>query len=413
MIPRADIANTVQPVAAVEAPASIVSVADAKQEAFSRLAQIAIGQQLQGKVLSTYNDGSHLVSIANTVARMVLPAATKTGDSLLLTMISKEPRPTFLLTENGIKKESADTPLSLSVRMMEQDLQSLKSASQGLQTGIGRNLQTLLVYIFTASQGLQTVIGRNAQLTETQADAKTPQQGPGAAPASSQTSLSAAGKLIDALLHTSEKGHLPGTIKPDTPLVDKPTNTVQLARALHDTIALSGTFYEAHVAAWSAGKRPLSELQKEPQAQLTQQAQANSTQDLLKSSTPSHTPLGQIIHLQINALEQQRIVWHGEAWPGQQMEWEIGQDSSETPQEGEQENKAPPGWHSVVRFNFAHLGNVSASIRLTDQQIHIRLHTDNDITAAALRANSSMLLDAMAAAGSPLDSLIVKQDGQT
>lgn len=390
MIPRADIANTVQPVASVEAPTSIVSVADAKQEAFSRLAQIAIGQQLQGKVLSTYNDGTHLVRIANTVARMVLPTATRTGDSLLLTMISKEPRPTFLLTETG-KKESPNTSLIPSSRMKGQNPQSLKSASQGPQT----------------------VVGRNAQLTETRADARTPQQGPGAAPASSQTSLSAAGKLIDTLLHTSEKNHLPGTIKPDTPLIDKPVNTVQLARALHDTITLSGTFYEAHVAAWSAGKRPLSELQKEPQAQLTQQAPANSTKDLLKSSTPSHTPLGQIIYLQINALEQQRIVWHGEAWPGQQMEWEIGQDPSETPQEEEQKNDDPPVWHSVVRLNFAHLGSVSASIRLIGQQIHIHLLTDNDITAAALRANSSTLLNAMAAAGSPLDSLIVKQDGQT
>lgn len=388
MIPRADIATTVQPVAPVVAATSIVSVADAKQEAFSRLAQIAIGQQLQGKVLSSYNDGSFLVRIANTAARMVLPTATKTGDSLLLTMVSKEPRPTFLLTENGIVEEdSAEVSLSVAGRTMEKDLQSLKATQQG-------------------------IVGRNGLLADD--DGHQPPPGPGlAVPESTKTSISTAGKLVDALLHASEESELPKAIKTSAPLVSNPTNTSQLAGALHDSIAYSGTFYESHVTAWAEGRRPLAELQKEPQAQLAQQVQSSSTSDLLNSTDPAHTQLGQIINLQLNALEQQRIVWHGEVWPGQQMEWEIGQDSSETPPQGEQESSATPTWHSLVRFNFEHLGSVSASIRLIGQQIHMYVHTDNDVTATALRANGSMLSTAMAAAGSSLDSLIVKRDGKT
>ncbi|WP_050476044.1 flagellar hook-length control protein FliK [Herbaspirillum rhizosphaerae] len=390
MIPRADLAtNTVQPVANVAATTSIVSVADARQEAFSRLAQIAIGQQLQGKVLSAYNDGSYLVRIANTAARMVLPTATKTGDSLLLTMVSKDPRPTFLLTETS-PEESEETAVSLSVagKMMEKDLVSLKAAQPGLPT----------------------VVGRNDQLTDE--EGKQAAQTPSNVPESTKTSLSVAGKLVDALLHASEESDLPSAIKPNAPLVSNPTNTTQLAGALHDSIALSGTFYESHVAAWADGRRPLAELQKEPQAQLAQQAQSDSISDLLTSSDPAHTQLGQIVNLQLNALEQQRLVWHGEVWPGQHMEWEIGQDSSDTPQQNEQDGGPTPSWHSVVRFNFAHLGSVSASIRLIGQQIHMQVRTDSDVTAAALRANGSMLSDAMAAAGSSLDSLIVKQDGK-
>ncbi|EJL84157.1 Flagellar hook-length control protein FliK [Herbaspirillum sp. CF444] len=392
MIPRADIANTVQPVAAVEAPTSIVSVADAKQEAFSRLAQIAIGQQLQGKVLSTYNDGSYLVRIANTAARMVLPTATKTGDSLLLTMVSKEPRPTFLLTEtsaDNLEEEDAAVSLSVAGKMMEKDLQSLK----------------------TMQPGLPTIVGRNGQLTDE--EGQQAGQTPGTAPESTKTSLSTAGKLVDALLHASEESELPSAIKPNAPLVSKPTDTSRLAGALHDSIALSGTFYEAHVAEWAEGRRPLAELQKEPQAQLARQTQSATTSDLLNSSDPAHTQLGQIINLQLNALEQQRIVWHGEVWPGQQMEWEVGRDTSDTSQQSEQDGAPTPSWHSVVRFNFAHLGSVSASIRLIGQQIHMQVRTDSDVTAAALRANGSMLSDAMAAAGSSLDSLIVKRDAKT
>ena len=134
--------------------------------------------------------------------------------------------------------------------------------------------------------------------------------------------------------------------------------------------------------------------------------------DLLKSTDPLGSELGKIINLQLNTLEQQRVVWHGEAWPGQNMEWEISQDDAEKQQEQSEEERTP-SWHSVVRFNFAHLGSVSASIHLIGQQIHMQVRTDNAMAEAALRTNSNMLSDSMAAAGSTLDSLIVKRDGET
>jgi len=390
MIPRADIALTVQPVAAVDAPTAIVSVADAKQEAFSRLAQIANGQQLQAKVLSTYNDGTYLVRIANTAARMVLPTSTRTGDTLQLTMVGKDPRPTFLLTESsrGEDDESTEVSLSTAGRAMEKDMKSLKAAQQGLTN----------------------VVTRDNQLDEGDAKNAAPNQ---LAPESTKTSLSSAGKLVDALLHASEESDLPSAIKPGSPLVANPTsNTPQLANALRDSVALSGAFYESHVAEWADGKRPMTELLKEPQAQLGQQTQAAGVSSLLNTTDPANTQLGQLINLQLNALEQQRIVWHGEVWPGQQMEWEINRDSPDQQQQNAQEDEFAPSWHSVVRFNFEHLGSVSASIRLIGQQIHMQVRTANDVTAAALRANGSMLSDAMEAAGSSLDSLIVKRDEQ-
>lgn len=390
MIPRADISMTVQPVAAVDAPTAIVSVADAKQEAFSRLAQIANGQQLQAKVLSTYNDGTYLVRIANTAARMVLPTSTRTGDTLQLTMVGKDPRPTFLLTESsrGEAEDGDSTEVSLSTvgRAMEKDMKSLKAAQQGLTN----------------------IVTRDNQLEEGDAKNAAPSQ---LAPESTKTSLSSAGKLVDALLHASEESDLPSAIKPGSPLVANPNNTPQLAGALRDSVALSGAFYESHVAEWADGKRPMTELLKEPQAQLSQQTQSGVS-SLLNTTDPANTQLGQLINLQLNALEQQRIVWHGEVWPGQQMEWEINRDSPDQQQQNTLEDEHAPSWHSVVRFNFEHLGSVSASIRLIGQQIHMQVRTDNDVTAAALRANGSMLADSMEAAGSSLDSLIVKRDEQ-
>ncbi|MBB3211009.1 hypothetical protein FHW67_000244 [Herbaspirillum sp. Sphag1AN] len=390
MIPRADITNAVQPIASVDAPAAIVAVADAKQEAFSRLVQIAIGQQLQGKVLSTYNDGSYLVRIANTAARMVLPTATRAGDSLLLTMVSKDPRPTFLLTETiPGEEESSSVSLSAAGRKMEKELQTSTTGAERSAT---------------------TVDGRNTLVPET--DDKTPQTAPQSRQESAPATLSSAGKLIDAILHTADPNQASKAIESSTPLVNTPVNASQLASALHDTISFSGTFYESHVAAWAEGKRPLDLLLKEPQADLGRQAPI-STADLLSSADQSHKQLAEIINIQLNTLEQHRILWHGEVWPGQQMEWEISQEPPDSQSRADQEDSATAAWHSVVKFELAHLGTVSASIRLVDKQIHMQVRTDNDNSARLLRRHGNQLADSMAAAGTSLDSLIVKHDGES
>lgn len=394
MLPRADIASAVQPVNPVEAATAVVSVADTRQEAFSRLAQIAIGQQMSGRILSNFNDGTFLVRIANTAARMVLPNSAQVGDTLTLTLVSKDPRPTFSVNEGSIRpdEESASVALSSAGRAMQKDLKSLQFVTRD-ESGAGQ-------------------IAQNEDIADAQA--KGARQGQSGPPASSTTTLSNAGRLIDTLLHASQQGDVTDHINAATPLLPKAGVPVdQMASALKDAIAHSGVFYESHVAAWAAGQHPADELMKEPQAQVA--ARQGGNINLLSDSDPAQNQLGQIINLQLNALEQQRVVWHGEVWPGQKMEWEINQEhGQDSPKQGATDDENAPTWHSVERFNFAHLGSVSASIRLIGQQIHVQVKADNDAATAALRGNTGLFANAMAAAGTSLDSLIVKQaDGET
>ena len=51
MLPRADL-TSIRPVAAIDAPRAVVTVADARQDALARLTQIALGQQVRATVLS-------------------------------------------------------------------------------------------------------------------------------------------------------------------------------------------------------------------------------------------------------------------------------------------------------------------------------------------------------------------------
>jgi flagellar hook-length control protein FliK len=127
--------------------------------------------------------------------------------------------------------------------------------------------------------------------------------------------------------------------------------------------------------------------------------------------TPSLTQnAAQTINLQLNTLEQNRITWQGELWPGQHFEWEVSDESSRGAQTGGNENQA--AWQSVVKFELPHLGKISATINLAGGHVQMRVNTASAGAASVLTVHGSELADALNEAGSPMDSLIIKQDEQ-
>jgi hypothetical protein len=368
MLPRADL-NSTRPLASVEAPAPVASSTDARQEVFHQLTQIAIGRQLQADVISMFDDGTFLVKVADTTARMALPVGTRVGDSLSMTFVAKEPRPTFLLT---------------------------------------------------------------------------PQEG------STTSSLSPAARLIDHLLQTADHEGAPTAVEAKTPLLPSPAamDAKQVAAALHDNVEFSGLFYESHVQEWVGGGRSMNDLQREPQAKMAPMQEPGTGHELARLST-SMRDLGEgvhalmdlirdtqqqpgklmtvdadvitrsqaalpqldpdsarIINLQLQTLEQQQVRWQGELWPGRPLEWEVSEDK----QNNNGKDAKPSSWTSVVRFRLPTLGEISATLRLSGDRVQVQVNTPSGDVAASLRAHTDRLVDALAAAGSPLDSLLVKND---
>jgi hypothetical protein len=369
-LPRADIAGT-RPTATVEPTTPVAPGGSARQNTFARLSQIMLGRELQAEVLSRFDDGTFLVRVADTPARMALPDGTKVGDNLSMTMLAHEPRPTFLL--------NAD-------------------------------------------------------------------------PGSAKATLSSTGRLIDTILQLAQRGGTETAVTAKEPLL--PSSMVmaadgaapQIAEALHDTLAYSGLFYESHLHEWVNGSRPSAELMREPQAQNSAESAQRmpSSSELPASSSSLEARLAealktaqsiftnpavtdadamlpltgrsdettldsmQLLPLQLHALEQRQVIWHGELFPGLPMEWSVGDDTpSREGTAGEQQQ-----WQSAVRFELPALGAVSAAIVLTGDRVQIQVRTASEGTAVALRSHSQELADALAAAGSPLESLLIKQDEQ-
>ncbi|HEV7816917.1 MAG TPA: flagellar hook-length control protein FliK, partial [Janthinobacterium sp.] len=237
-------------------------------------------------------------------------------------------------------------------------------------------------------------------------------------PSAPAPALSDAARAIATVLTQAEsRPGAPQALSGKTPLLDPArADTAQLAQTLQDTVVSSGLFYESHVAEWAQGKRALPDLQREPQMQKAMDNGDAASAARAAPAAATDLASAQLINLQLHTQEQSRVVWQGEAWPGQKMEWDIGRGGPEQGPGGKrggagsQEHTA---WRSGVRFQFPTLGEVSASVVLIGGQVHIQMQAAAPDTAAALRAHAAALGASLDAAGSPLSSFSVGQPETT
>ena len=345
---RADIEG-VRAIARLDAALPVARIGEAREEMSARLAQLAIGTRLQGTVQAQLSDGSFVVKLPDAAIRTNLPSGNKVGDALQLTLVATAPRPTFTL--------------------------------------------------------------------DTEA---------GAAP----TTLSPTARLIDTLLQRTDATSLIGK----TAVVDSPAATpAQLAVSLQKTLSESGLFYESHLQQWNAGERPLAALLREPQNQTTglvPSATVNAADSALSAvaaglaaaapaaANPNqpiaalHPDTAQLVNLQLNTLDQPRIHWQGEVWPGQRMEWEVSDESNQRNQRAAPSDPAARSWQSVVRFDLPTLGRIAATITLTGGHVQVQVRAADAHSAQTLRQHGGSLASALEAAGSALDQLTIRQDAQ-
>jgi hypothetical protein len=378
MLPRADL-NTTRPPASLEAATTVVSSTDSRLEIFRRLNQIAVGRELQATVDAMLDDGTFLVKVADTTARMALPVGTKVGDTLSMVFVAKDPRPTFLLTQ-----QQGSTPASLSTIARLVDHLRQAAEQDGSPSAVSTKIPLVLSPTALEPKQVATAL---------------------------QNALSASGLFYESHLHewisgsrsTAElaqepQARLSGSITQDTSVRTQDVANADLAR-------LAANFREV-----GEGAQKLVALIREAQVQPANSAAIDA--DLIapaQAALPSVEPeAARMINLQLNALEHQMVRWQGQLWPGMPLEWEIQEDNPDgSNRQGEAQQSA---WTSTVRFELPNLGGVSATIHLLGSRVHVQVSTQTEDAASTVRAFGGLLADALEAAGAPLDSLSVKQN---
>lgn len=335
---------------------------DAAQQAAQQTGKLEPGQELQGTVQSKVSEGVFKVQIAGQLLQMRLPGNIQSGDTIRLQVISLQPKITFSMV-------ASTNPLS------------------------------------TPEQ-----IGSAARLLSNLADL--PMERP----------------IVQQLGN-----------KAVWPNAGQTPETKLLAGALREALGKSGLFYESHQAQWIRGERSTTQLLEEPQNLLTnrnmlpssanqpasQQASlalANTQADMLSNKLPSAQTTPQIgrgaeetllpvarellplVQQQLHTLEHHHMVWMGQVWPGQQMQWEIqGEPERHARQQDERQ------WSTEMELSLPRLGDVHARMLLVEGGLRLTLHAADTSTVDLFDRALPDLANSLADAGIRLTAATVEK----
>ncbi len=185
------------------------------------------------------------------------------------------------------------------------------------------------------------------------------------------------------------------------PASAKSASPQELGVRVQQALEASGAFYEAHQERWLRGELPLDALRREPQARLPAEtanvlALARNHHDVAPSGErgaataseltgsvarnegTSSAPRLQVPPALLPALEQQlhflasgELIWRGEAWPGQQMQWRLAHE-----QGGGHEAERARAWQTTLRLSLPQLGQVEAQLQIVAGQLSLRLKSE-------------------------------------
>jgi hypothetical protein len=136
---------------------------------------------------------------------------------------------------------------------------------------------------------------------------------------------------------------------------------------------------------------------------------ANSQQAMTSTAQPMPNELRPIVQQQLDAVATQRLLWHGEAWPNQPLEWEIIREDESNAATAEE---IPASWRTSLRLDTPRLGHIEASLHLTGDGITMRIAAGDDASAADLRQALPELAASLEAAGIKLLSAQVRHGGE-
>lgn len=316
------------------------------------------GQQLKGEVMATLGGGRFMLQVAGQSIEFSMPKGTARGDRVNLFFISNDPVPTFLLARSG---GAGDARVSETGRWLSGFL-GATAEQQPAQETLGI---------------LRTLLG-----------------GP-------------------------------------------PIDSTQVGRQLQQGLRESGLFYESHLARWFSGDYSLDDLLREPQGSLSHlkqpalmpQATGLQAEDIARAtmktgslevmeemvrragtSQPQEGVADQrtlaVVHEQLSSLQSGQVLYRGDLFPGQRMEWSVHERETRRNKEGGQERS----WDTTLNITLPKLGAVSARLKLDGNRVSVDIRAGEDATAGVLDAGRPRLVEQLQAAGLAPGDIGVQHD---
>ncbi len=201
--------------------------------------------------------------------------------------------------------------------------------------------------------------------------------------------------LIDLYLnHISETG----VVHVDLPVNLLPAHPKAVAEKLQASIALSGLFYESHLADFTLGKRSIELIRQEPQNQ--------------EGFDTTH-----IVASQLDVHEQHIVRWSGQVWSGQAMDLAIGRDQylpkkSRTKGDSEGQPSEQNTYTTTLVLELPNIGRVAVTMSIGDEQMSILIDTVSQDSEQLLKSNTHDLSIALKGCGLELNRMQVQVNEQ-
>ncbi|HIJ87796.1 MAG TPA: flagellar hook-length control protein FliK [Desulfuromonadales bacterium] len=302
------------------------------------------GQQLKGEVLAALGGGRFSVLVGKQVMEFLMPKGVRSGDLINLFFISDEPQQTFLMARFGRTGESK---------------------------------------VSDVSRWLSGFLGEAAGQVSTQATM--------------------------GMLRT---------------LLSGPTTDAQLlGRMLQQGLRESGLFYEAHLARWFGGSYSLEDILKEPQGRLSPRLAQPGTEPgtaaeaLVRSAsrpgstemmaaikkagdTMGHDGIADLrslpmVNEQLTALQNGQLLFRGDLFPGQRLEWTVAEKGAGRNKSGGRERS----WLTSVTITLPNLGPVTALLTLDGSAVAVAITAENDASVAIMETGRARLIEQLEGAG--------------
>jgi hypothetical protein len=313
------------------------------------------GQQLKGEVLESRGGNNFTVKVGGQVLEFSLPKGVQKGDTINLFFITGEPRQTFLMARFG---RPGDASVSAT----------------------GRWLSGFL--------------------------------GETAAQVPAQATLGILRTLLSA----------------------PPSDAAQVGKMLQQGLRESGLFYESHLSRWFGGDYALDDLLKEPQGRLSTRIQQPPQQALqgqqsasadraafaaaqLQTSTNASVEVLEsllkkvsaslsrdvtvdqralpVVAEQLSTLQNGQLVFRGDLFPGQRMEWTVTEREAHRNQSGERERS----WETSLKLDLPRLGPIQVSLDLAGTRIRLDVRAESEKTIPLLEAERGRLAEQLQTAG--------------
>jgi hypothetical protein len=403
--------------------------------------QFELGQKLQGIVQAQVAPNVFKVNVSGQLVQMELPTSVSSGDTVALQVLSLQPRLTFSMV-NSATPLSTPEQLGATSRMLSSMSQQAPEkayvrATQSTplwetsQPPDSKQLAGMLKEalsnsgLFYESHQAQWLGGERttAQLMH-EPQNLTPEQARAAVGTplgKAAVAEEIAGKLVTldeavstpaATGNTASKSMISGD-SASKPVAENDTSgsSVATENATGKTIVASDNSSKAAMTWDAASKSAVANGNSNPAAITGNAADNNASKQPNPSPPPdSKSPgipdhLQPLVQQQLNALETSQMIWQGNVWPGQTMQWEVHEQATQ--------NQAVEGrrqWVTQIQLDLPNLGAVTATLRLNSAGLSLKLNAGTPQTRAVLGNASTQLVSSLSDAGIPVLSAHVTNE---